>query len=494
MRKIILFMLLTFFSFYIASAQVDFDIPLSINVRPEKNMTGYYHPWLNQIVINVDNKNGITHFFYDTSFVLQKKYDVTDGRTLARSTKKEFFLEKICIQNTLLEVYSFGDSIDIFRLDTDKGIDTKIASIHLRQNYDDEQTVAVMPNEKGCNILSVSLKNKKAIVYKWQIFSNSTVTKEIELPKSTLTRQELKDRGNFLEIKYKNLFYGVSARHTNGSGLFQFPSPSQLFFNDTCIYILNKISYQAGINVFKIDIAAGTANSINYFINKVITDIQTKYISVPVATVYDSLLIIQNSSPKIFEYYYYNIITDKLITRYETKSDNSLYSLVHSPLKQLGSFGSSSEEKELDNEKLFIKRKNSGFTFITPVPIGDSLVLTFGSFVPTQGAEGMLLSFATLGFGMVAGIGVTIGDIRIIPYLTSSRNKFLYAHSKFSLKGLQPSAASNTRTCLDDFLEDNKLRDLGKSNSLLIELPGELFLGLYNKETKKYNITKFQQH
>ena len=212
--------------------------------------------------------------------------------------------------------------------------------------------------------------------------------------------------------------------------------------------------------------------------------------SVPVATAYDSLLIIQNSSPKIFEYYYYNIINGKLITKFETKPDNSLYSLVHSPLQQIGSFGSSSEEKELDNEKLFIKRKNSGFPFITGEPVGDSLVLTFGSFVPTQGAEGMLLSFATMGFGMGAGIGVAIGDIRIIPYLTSSRNKFLYAHSKFSLKGLQPSIANNTRTYLDDFLADNKLKDLGKSNSFLLELPGKLIFGLYNKETKKYAMNR----
>jgi len=494
MRKIILFLLPAFFSFHISHAQLDINIPFSADGLPGKNMTGYYQPGLGKIIINTEHTNGITHLFYDTALNLLMQYDMADGRTLIKNATKEFFLDKLSIQHMAFEVYAFADSAIIYKLDPEKAVDTKIASIKFRLKYADEQLIVAMPNDRGCNFLTVSLQNKKSIIYEWELQQNTATIKEIELPKSTLSKAEKKERGDFLEIKYKNLFYAVSARHTNKPGLFQFPAPSQLFFNDTSIYILNKLAYEAGINVFKIDIAGGTASSTNYFLNKIITDSQAKYELVPVATVYDSLLIIQNSSPKTFEYYYYNIITGKEIARYETKPNNSLYSLVHSPLQQIGSFGSSGEEKELDNEKLFIKRKNSGFPFITPVLSGDSLVLTFGSLVPTQGAEGMLLSFATMGFGMAAGIGVSIGDIRIIPYLTSSRNKFLYAHSKFSLKGLQPSMANNVRTNLDDFLEDNKLRDLAKRNSVVIELPGILYVGLYDKKTKKYTLTKFQQH
>ncbi|MEO7523853.1 MAG: hypothetical protein ABIT58_07145, partial [Ferruginibacter sp.] len=207
----------------------------------------------------------------------------------------------------------------------------------------------------------------------------------------------------------------------------------------------------------------------------------------------DTLLVIQNWSVKSFEYYFYNLLTGELITKYQAKPDNSLYTLVHSQLKQVGDIISKTAEKVIDNEKSFTKNRNIGLPFIKPALYKDSLVLTFGSLLPTRGLAGMILSMATMGFSNFVEIGTSIAMNRLIPYMTNKRFILLYGHSKFSINGLKPSTANNTRTSLDNFVDDKKMGELQNDNSILIDMPGRLYIGVYNKKTENFDVNEYRQ-
>ncbi len=492
MKKIIFPLLLSILFYNNCDAQyfVDFAIPFPIGNNPGKDMVGYYHAGNNQIVINVQTKTGITHFLYDTSFSLLGSYDYeTQNRQLSKSSKKGFFLRNICLGNQFIELYAENNTLVFYRLDFLAKKDLNIARIGLRNKYEDERLISVMPSEHGCNFLSYSENNKKIILYKWEPVSNTTVIIEGDLPKSTLSKEEAKEKGDFAGIKTHLLFQDLSVSCIKPN-VFQFPAPGQLFYTDSCIYIVHKIPYQLGINVFKIDMASAKVNSKNYFINKY-QDGQLKFKKTPVATLYDSLLIIQNSSADIFEYYFFNIVSGTMVVKYETKTNDKIYDIVHSPLRQIGTFRSAKEEVELSNEKNFIRKKNSGLSFIKPLVRNDSLILTFGSFIATPGIEGTLLAVATGGFASMTGIGIAIGEFQFIPYLTSSRNNFLYAHSQFSLNGLKPSKDDRVSTYLDAVIADKKLNELEKDNSLIIDLGQSLYICIYNKATKTFKVSKY---
>jgi hypothetical protein len=498
MIRTILSLLFCILLFCKAIAQpVNFNIPISEDDIKGRNITGYYDAGNNRIIIDTQKKDSITHLFYDSAFNLQNEYKVLgqDRRLLSAQfgsgRKKPFFLKNISIQNIILEVFASKDSVCIYKLDPQTESDVKIAGIDLNKTYRDEELTAIMPNENGCNFLTVSLKKKIVLLYKWKFGDSDMTVKELELPSSTLSKEVIKERGTYLEIKFKDMFSNLSVSHTCHPDIFQFPSLSQLFYNDSCLYILNKTASETGINVFKINTNNGTIVSSNYFVNKPMSDVAPRNVAFPVATIYDSLLIIQNASQKNFEYYFYHLYTGSLIVKHETKSDNTLYRLVHSPLRQLGTFGSGKEEKELDNEKLFMRRRGHGTLFIKPYLNRDSLVFTFGSFVPTKGAEGWLLGMASIGAGV--GTGMMLGENHFLVYMAGDRNKFLYAHSKFSLKDIQPSAANNIRTYLDDFIRDKKMEELRDDNSVLIALPERIYIGIYQRRDRLFELSEYQQ-
>lgn len=498
MRRLLFAVIGSVFLFYCSSAQLttQLKIPFSTTDNKVHNVSGYYHPGVNEIIINgQEDDSTITHFFYDTSFLLKRQYSVfSPERTILYRRGKQFLVGNIFIQHTILEVYASADSIAIFKLNSEASEDKKMATIILGQVYEKEKFVAIMPDEYGCRFLTVSTKKKKAIIYRWLFSTNLMSISEVELPQSTLSKEEIREHdGSFLEVKYKDIFSDVSVDHINKPGIFQFPSESQLFYNDSCIYFVNKTAFEAGINIFKINTRLGTASSKNYLINKVESDKGSKDLAHPVATLYDTLLIIQNWSLKSFEYYFYNLLTGELIAKYQTKPDNSLYSLVHSPLKQVGDIASKNAEKEIENEKRFTKNRNAGLPFIKPALYKDSLVLTFGSMIPTKGIAGMIVNMATFGIASVGEIAFRISLGSIVDQMLKKRFILLYAHSKFSAKDLKPSSANNVHTSLDDFIEDKNYGEVKTDNSILIDVSGKPYVGIFDKQTGTYGLHAYVQ-
>ncbi|MEQ1675987.1 MAG: hypothetical protein ABL876_04780, partial [Chitinophagaceae bacterium] len=95
---------------------------------------------------------------------------------------------------------------------------------------------------------------------------------------------------------------------------------------------------------------------------------------------------------------------------------------------------------------------------------------------------------ATIGFMA----NIHIGNLQVIPYLTSERYKLLYAHSMFNTKTLEPATNRQVTTILDDILDTFKARELASNSSFLIQKNSELFIGVFNKEKELFIIFRFR--
>ncbi len=496
MKKIALSTCLVLLTCIYATAQsIELDVPETDKSYDKRKLDGYYHQGLNRIVINEKLEDGIAHFLYDTSFHLIAQYKRTFTEAELFYTRKPLrFAKEIAFGDGFWEAYICDTAVAVRQLDFDSHTDTQLAVINFEEGYKNADLVAIIPQQNACSFLVLSGKKKKTLtLYHWQKGNNSFDKTDYELPKYTLSAGELKQYDKYLSLDYEECFKQMSVSQCNQPDLFQMPSQSQLFYNDSVLYIINKTPYSTGVNVLSISFLTKQLRSSNYFLNEVNKNAMgTNIEKHAAATLYRNTLIIENCSDKQFEYHFFNINSGELLRSYKVPVKDSLGILVHSAYHQLGTFGSASEEKDLKNEKLFIRRKNNGMQFIKPVITGDSMVLTFGSFIPTAGVEGLLLTAATASLGFAANIHA--GNTRFIPYLTADqRNKFVYAHSKFAMNGWKPSTATNTTTILDQLIEENKLKASLKDNTILICLQDKVYLGVYDNETRKYVVSKFFQ-
>jgi hypothetical protein len=471
------------------------DMPESDKSYDKRRVDGYYHQGLNRIVINEKLEDGIAHFLYDTSFNLITQYKRTFTEAELFYTRKPLrFAKEISFGDGFWEAYVCDTAVAIRQLDFENRMDTQLAVINFKEGYKNADLVAIIPQHNACSFLVLSGKKKKTLtLYRWQKGNSSFEKIDYELPKYTLSASELKQYDKFLSLDYEECFKQMSVSQCNQPDLFQMPSQSQLFYNDSVIYIINKTPYSTGINILSINFLTKQLRSSNYFLNEMNRNAMgTNLEKHALATIYRNTLIIENCSDKQFEYHFFNIHSGELIRSYKVPVKDSLDILVHSAYHQLGTFGSASEEKDLKKGKLFIRRKNNGLQFIKPLIAGDSMVLTFGSFIPTAGVGGLLLTAATASLGFAANIYV--GNTQFIPYLTANqRNKFVYAHSKFAMDGWEPSTATNTTTILDQLIEDDKFKVSLKDNTILICLQDKVYLGVYDNKIAKYVVSKFFQ-
>lgn len=489
MKKSIIILLLIFmFSQLSHSQSRTFDVPFELDAKPRKQVIGYYQPSLNYIIIDVQHKNGFSHLIYDTSFKLVAQYDVKDSRRkLGISARKATFIKNINIGKEVFEIFEQEDSLMIYKLELQGYKDVNVANIAIGLRAKDESLIAIVPEKNGCRFLCYSPKEKKIIIHSWNSKTNLTSTAESALPKSMLSDEEKKEKGDFMEIKYRNLFYDLSVTNVSEANFFQFPNFGQLFYNDNAAYIIHTIPYSMGINVFSIDLETAASSTKNIWFNK-FHDGPGQYHELPVATMCDSLLIIQNSSPETFQYFFYNIATGKMLASYQTTVNNQLYDLVHSPLHKIGTFESTDQEKTMSNEKRFMRRKNTNLAFIKAQHMEDSLLITFGGYVPPDNPEQKSKKIFSSIF--LTALSFAVADYSVfLPGINISHDKFMFAYSKFSLPGLRPSPSKAVRSYLDNIAENEKLRDLDLSNAILIDLGDRVLICQYLQWDKKFKVT-----
>ena len=456
---------------------------------------GYYCPANNQVVINRQSKKGLTHYFFDTTFKMLYQYEeITKDRRLTTKTNKFYFLRQLCLQNDIMEIYANADSIFIYKLDATAKKDILIENFAMRNTYSDEQLITVMPSLSGCNFLSLSLKNKKIILHKWNYNNKITSIISSDLPSGLFTKQELKERGDYIDFKYSSFFRNCSVSHTTIPENFTFPLTNQIFYNDSLIYIVHRIPYNLGTNVFSIDITTAKSNSRNYFINKY-SEAPPKYQTVPFATIYDSLLIIQNCSATFLQYHFFNVFSGERLAMFAAKADNSLYNIVNSPLTKVGTFESADDTKELSNEKHFLKQRNADVPFLKAMIDGDSLVLAFGSMKETKDNKAFFLYLFPLALfevPLLTELAIDMARSAMVSLMPTIRNLRLFAYSKFSLKGLKPSASHSISSFINDMVADKRLDQLTENNSLIIDAGTRLFFCVYSNDNKNFSVITYQ--
>ena len=327
-------------------------IPISANEK-DADAVGYFNPHNNTFVLEQQSKGIITRMLYDTLFNLKKKYTIpADSVSFSEKSKKPLFLKEYCTAENTYEIYANNKGIEIWQLDFEAGTDKKAAALALQEHYKDERIIAILPGTDKVSFLTFSPKQEKIFLYNYFPGRGIFLQRDFTLPEQSLTKAEIKERGKFLAVKYTAGLNGLFVSDLKNPSNYQISPANQLLYNDTAIFIILSTPYNAGVHLLQLNRNNGNVSFKNFLINKINPDkINTPVEKIPIATAYDSLLIIQNSNAAMLEYSIYNLNTKELIKRYEAEGDNSLYSLVHSDLKQIGTYGSKDEEKELSNER-----------------------------------------------------------------------------------------------------------------------------------------------
>ena len=473
-----------------SSAQnIEYWVPIQLK-NADAGATGYLNSFDHTIIIEQENNGEIQRLLYDTTFNLIKEYtNRTHELSLDESKKVPSFYREISVKGNNLEVYVTKEKLQIWSLDFINEQDKKLFEFSLKETYEDEALIAAIPQVSGVLFLTHAKKAAKLFMYDYNVRSNTVLTKEFSLPEHSLTPDESKKWGSHLSVKYSKELSALYVSDLAHPKSLEISKTNQLFYDDHKLFIVLKIPYKAGFHILELDKATGDCSFANYLINKTnLGEIGTSSQRIPSVTAIDSLLIIQNSNVDFIEYYFFNIYTKQLVKKFRAQSDKDFSTLVHSKMIQLGTYISKDEKKEIDNEKAFLRKKNSGIPFVKALRSDDdSLIISFGSYVATEGIEGTLLSMATMGISELSPY--RLWAFHLVPYLQTSRNKFVFAHSKFSCNTLQPSSLQNLVTSINLLADDDKIDDLEHKSSFVVELDGRIIVGVYDKAKGKYHMS-----
>lgn len=493
MTRAISFLICLLFS--ISEISVAQNIVASIKSVPgfkrDDFATSYFDSVSNTYHLNLQNKNEISRQLYDTNFNLISNYTIESAKISfsERAIQKTHFLAPLCTSKGTYEIFSDQDDILIYKIDFDAKKDSLVAQFKFDKKKPVEKIISLLPDKEDLKILTYNNDNGYLRVYKWSP-GMATETFQFDTPVTNLSQEEEKKYGKAVQIKLKTIGPASPIKINSTQTL---PRGSGIYYDSDRIYMLMGIPYSMGVYVMSIDLAKNQFESHNYFINSFeVNSGSINYLKKHlVASIFDSTLVIQNSSHYRFEYLFYDLTTNELIKKHSVQVEDSIYKLVHSDLIQKGSFASSNEEKEIKREKAFMRKIDDSFSYMTLSSINkDSIIFTLAALEITQTAFGTLLSLATLPVGVMANIH--IGNLQIIPYLTSYRYKFLYAHSKFNTRTFEASKNNTVETLLDKILDTFKMRDLSSNSSFFFQKKEEAFIGIYNKDADKFDIYKFQ--
>ncbi len=447
--------------------------------------------------LNLQNGNKIYRKIYDSSFNLLSEYSFTSGEITfsEKVSPKANFISPLCTSKGYFEIFFINsdNGILVYKPDFAKKKDSLFAEINFEWiKKGGEKLLSIMPDFDGLKILTYSNELNALKIYQW-FPGDSIKTFSFTLPEKSLSKEEEKIYAKECRIKFRSLWDHqlVSAKINSIQSL---PKGNNIFYSKNRIYILFPIPYSMGIYILSIDLDKKELTAHNYFINSLKDNAGDNiYIKKNmVSMVFDSTLVIQNSSYLRFEYLFFNINTHELLKKYSIPVEDSIYLLVHSNLAQKGTYGSRDEEKEIKNEKKIMRKTSGSFSFMNlSSKDQDSAVFTLATLKFNPGVAGTILMAAT--FPISPGIAIThIGNLQDIPYLTSSRCKLLYAHSLFNIKTLEPSKDSSVTTALDKILDTFAMRELGSNSSFFVQKNDGTLIGILNKERTLFDIFRFQ--
>ena len=451
---------------------------------------GYYDKYRNEYRINLQNGSYLTRLLYDINFNLADSFSYLANDISFNYTqeKRLYFLTNISPEGENLEVYANQYKVIFVKPDFKEKKDRRIYEHIVKQTEEDERLLAVFPAGKQVKILSVSFNKDKLFIYSWQAGGNITKV-DFDLPESNITDpKQKKDIPKTARIKFQDQLGRLSVKPLKQTTLTGYAYKA-LYYSDDAAYILLHSPYNLGVYLMEFDLVNNRFKGTNYFVNTLKENASDNINLHKNATgiLYDSLLIIKNASDRIYEYYFYNIKTGNLLKKHSS-SPGELKNLIHSDMKQKGSWASANEEKDIDNYKAFLRKAGRGSIFTAAVS-SDSLTITNMAIQQTTGIEGALLGvFVPMPLNM---LGIPFYVTAMLPPLGLYRNKIIYAHSRFSVKDLSLSKSTLVTTVLDKLLDNRNAEIISRTSSFLINRDGAYFLGVYSKDSKKIEVYKY---
>jgi hypothetical protein len=460
------------------------------NFSTEDHSIGYYNPFENKFRITLQNGNVFTRFLYDSNFNLADSFSFKSKAISFnyRQNDKYYFLTNIILEGGNYEIYTNGEKI-FFREPDFKERKDKIAYEHtIKQTEDDERLLAVFPGRNEIKILSASFDKDKLFLYSWSP-SGNIVKSGFDLPESNITdAKQKKEIPKEARIKFRNYLTNLSVQPLKQTTPFG-RSGATLYYSNDVVYILLPTPYNLGVYLIRLDLHSNEFKGTNYFVNTLKDNAadNVNFHKSATGILYDTVLIIKNASDRVYEYYFYTINTGKQVKKYSSVS-YELKDLIHSEMKQKGSWGSANEEKDIDNYKRFVRKGGTGMIFAASVS-ADSITITNLALQATTGIEGAILDFAVR--MPLAMSGIPSYATALIPSLGISRNKIIYAHSRFSIKDWSLSKSTGVTTILDELLDERNAETISGSSSFFIRKDETWFLGYYSGKSKKIEVYKY---
>jgi hypothetical protein len=459
-------------------------------INPDAKANGYYNKYTNQIILEQQAKDEIYRQKLDTNFNVINEYVSKTEFSLVQSKKKSFLYKEFCTANGNFELYHKNKELELIKLNFDLGKDEKLISIPLKKYYEDENLLATIPLNNNLNILTYTALYNRILSYEYDFALNKINYREFTLPKMPLTKEEINERGEYLAVNYSKKF--ESNLYTSplyNTDRFQLHTEAQLFYDKQHLFFLLSMPYRAGYHLLKIDVLQQKISFENFIVNKMKNGfVLSNDDMLPVATLCDSLLIIQNSDYKNLEYHFYNLFTKQKLNEYIAKDDSSFNNIVQSPLKKFGGVLNKEKEKEIKKVDKFLKQKNKGLLFLKAYKEQDTLAIIFGSYQIEEGTSmSSPLGFYTLGRTASYIFSSSLYNF-FLPHVYSINENFLYATSLFSYKNITPYKNVMPNTLIDRFISDKRMDDVQKKSSFLFEMNKKVYMGIFNIQRKGYEV------
>jgi hypothetical protein len=466
------------------------DVAVSNNFQPGDYAKGYYNQYENNFRVTLQNGNAFTRFLYDSNFNLLDSFSF-DTRAITfnyTDLKKLKFLAAITIESGSYEVYAEEKRIVLVKPDFKSKTDKTVYEHSIAQTEKDETLLAVFPGRDVIRILSASFKTDKLLLYTWS--PGGAVAKDsFDLPESNITDEKLKKEiPKTARIKFSRSLTNLVIQPLDQTSIMA-RDDSYLYYSDSLVYIHTGTPYNLGVYVIELNLHTRQFKGTNYLVNTLKDNASDKAYLHKTATglIYDTLLVVKNGSERVYEFYFYDVRTGVLLKKYSSPP-SELKGLIHSDMKQKGSWASANEEKDFDNYKKFLRKGGRGVILAAAVS-RDSLTLTNLYLIPTTGIAGSLLDvFVPLPLELA---GMPFYASAFIPPVGKSRDKIIYAHSRFSIRDLSPSASTNVTTVFDDLLDDRNAKEISSHSSFLINKKDSYYLGYYSKDSNKIEIYRY---
>ena len=470
----------------------------SISAPPEfqlrDDVVAVFDSFSNIYRLNFADGDRFYRRIYDTNFNLKDEYIHSPSSLLLSpfpEIGKANFSLPLVTSKGYYEVYSIERGLDIYKIDFIKKKDSLVAHFefdHLARSG--ERISSLIPGEDGLKILTYSKSQNAFNVYDWKP-GDSTRKFVFELPEKSMSKAEEKIHDKVTQIKLTKLWKDsfVPVKINSEQAL---PAGNQIYYTENRIYILLPIPYNMGIYIIDIDLKHNTLQTRNYFLNDLrVNSGDDQYAKMkPVAMVFDSTLVIQNSSYHKFEFHFYDLFSPALLKKYSVHVSDSFQYLVHSSLMQQGTFTFKNQEKEIERGKTFMRKVEGDFSFITmPLITKDSVIFTISRLKQTKGIEGALINAAI--FALSTPLQGAWYNWITFGTFSGSRDMFLYAHAKFSRREFVPSTAKGLETTIDRVLDQFEKRALKSSSSFFIQKNQESIIGALEPRQGIFELFRF---